>query len=146
MKTSPYLKLYSALIGIASIAILLQGVWAGVFLQHDGARDASAGWIDVHARGADFAIVLTLIATALAFVKLRARRELWIGGTIMAALLIFESYIGGLIRDNGKDTLTVVHVPSAMALMGLAVWLSFRSSSHHHAKLTKTNEPALQKV
>ena len=38
-----------------------------------------------------------------------------------------EAYLGGLIRDAGKDTLTAVHVPLAMALMGLAVWLPLRA-------------------
>jgi hypothetical protein len=28
--------------------VLLQGLWAGIFLQHDGQRDAASGWIDVH--------------------------------------------------------------------------------------------------
>jgi heme A synthase len=43
-------------------------------------------------------------------------------------LLVLEAYLGGLIRDEGKDTLTAVHVPLAMLLIGLAVWLSFRAT------------------
>jgi hypothetical protein len=135
MKTSPHLKLYAALIGLATLVVLLQGLWAGIFLQHDGARDAAHSWIDVHARGADLSIVLALAATAVALVKLRSRRDLWVGGAVLAVLLIVESYIGGQIRDNGKDSLTVIHVPAAMALMGLAVWLSFRSSTRYHQSL-----------
>jgi hypothetical protein len=118
---------FSALIGLTSLAVLLQGLWAGIFLEHDGQRDAASGWIDVHARGADVAIILAAAATVVAFWKLRARRDLWIGSAVLTVLLVFESWLGGLIRDNGKDTLTAVHVPLAMALMALVVWLPLRS-------------------
>lgn len=118
---------FSAIIGLAALAVLLQGLWAGIFLAHDGQRDDAGGWIDVHARGADVAIVLTVAATIFAFVKLRPRRDLWIGGLVLTVLLILESYLGGLIRDDSKDTLTAVHVPLAMAIMGLVVWLPLRA-------------------
>ena len=119
--------LFSVLIGLSSLAILLQGLWAGIFLEHDGSRDAASGWIDVHARGADIALVLALVATIVAFVKLRARRDLWIGSAVLTVLLAAESYLGGAIRDDGQDVLTIVHVPLAMAIMALAVWLPLRA-------------------
>ena len=118
---------FAALIGISALAVLLQGLWAGIFLEHDGHRDAASAWIDVHARGADVALLFAALATVYAFWKLRARRDLWAGGLVFTALIVIESYIGGLIRDDGKDTLTAVHVPVAMALMGLAVWLPLRA-------------------
>jgi amino acid transporter len=123
----PRSALYGALIGIAALVVLLQGLWAGIFLEHDGARDAASGWIDVHARGADVAIVFGIAATVVAFVKLRKRRDLLIGSAVFVVLLILESYLGGLIRDQSKDVLTAVHVPLAMAIMGLAVWLPLRA-------------------
>jgi heme A synthase len=119
---------YSALVGLSAIAVLLQGLWAGLFLQHDGKRDAAQSWIEVHARGADVAIVLAAAATVYGFVKLRERKDLWLGAAALTVLLLAEAYIGGLVRDDGKDALTVVHVPLAMALMGLVVWLPFRAS------------------
>lgn len=122
--TSP---VFSALIGLAALAVLLQGLWAGIFLEHDGQRDAAASWIDVHARGADIGILLGILATAYAVWKLRSRRDLWIGSAVFTVVMILEAYIGGLIRDAGKDTLTAVHVPLAMALMALAVWLPLRA-------------------
>ena len=118
---------YGALIGLASLVVLLQGLWAGIFLEHDGERDAASSWIDVHARGADLAILLGVLATVYAFWKLRARTDLWIGSLVFTVLLVLEAYLGGLIRDDGQDTLTAVHVPLAMALMGLAVWLPLRA-------------------
>jgi len=120
---------YTALLALAGIAIVLQGLWAGIFLEHDGKRDAAGSWIDVHARGGEVALVLAAAATVLAFVRVRARRDLWLGAAVLTALLVLESYVGGLIRDQGKDTLTAVHVPLAMAVMGLTAWLLARSRS-----------------
>lgn len=123
----PRSVLYSGLIGVAALVVLLQGLWAGMFLEHDGARTAATGWIDIHARGADLAIVLGIAATIVAFVKVRERRDLWAGSAAFVVLLILESYLGGLIRDQSREVLTVVHVPLAMAIMGLAVWLPLRA-------------------
>lgn len=123
-------KVYSALIGVTSLLIVLQGLWAGIFLQHDGQRDAAESWITVHARGGELAIGLAAVATAYAFWKLRSRRDLWIGSAVLTVVLVLESYIGGLIVDASKDVLTAVHVPLAMALVGLAVWLPLRARQH----------------
>ena len=121
--------IFSALIGISTVAVLLQGLWAGIFLEHDGHRDAASSWIDVHARGAEVALFFAALATVYAFWKRRSRRDLWIGGLVFTALIVAESYIGGLIRDESKDTLTAVHVPLGMAIMALAVWLPLRARS-----------------
>lgn len=120
-------RAFTVLIGLSALAVLLQGLWAGIFLEHDGHRDASGSWIDVHARGADIAIALAAIATVTAFIKVRERVDLWLGGAAFTALLLVESYLGGLIRDQGKDTLTAIHIPLAMCLMALAVWLPLRA-------------------
>jgi hypothetical protein len=115
--------LVEVLIGLSALTILLQGLWAGIFLEHDGQRDAASGWIDVHARGAEIGLGLAALATIVASLRLRARRDLWIGGAVLVALLAVEGYLGGAIRDDSKDGLTIVHVPLAMGIMALAVWL-----------------------
>lgn len=116
---------YTVLIGLAAVTILLQGLWAGLFLRPRG--DTGTDWLDVHARGGEVALALSAIAAIVAFVRLRQRRELWIGAGALTALLVLEAYIGGLIKDDGKDSLTPVHVPLALAIMGLAAWLFTRS-------------------
>lgn len=121
---------YEVLLGLAALAVLLQGLWAGIFLEHDGARDAAGSWIDVHARGGEVALVLAAVATVVAFLTLRERRDLWIGTGVLTVLLVVESYLGGQIRDAGQDSLTAVHVPLGMALFGLAVWLPLRARRH----------------
>ncbi len=120
---------FGTLTGLASAVVLLQGLWAGIFLETDGKRDAASSWIDVHARGADLALLLGVLATVWAIWKLRPRRDLWVGSLVFTLLIVLESYLGGAIRDAGKDTLTAVHVPLAMAIMGLAVWLPLRARS-----------------
>jgi hypothetical protein len=116
--------LYSALIGLAALAVLLQGLWAGLFA-HEG-KDYKQSWVDVHARGADIAILLAIAATVVAVLKLRERRDLIIGSGALVVLLVAEAYIGGLIGDHAG--LTAVHFPLAMGLMGLSVWLPFRAT------------------
>lgn len=125
--------LFSSLIGLAAVAVLLQGLWAGIFLEHDGRRDAAEKWINVHATGGEVAIVLSALATIVAFWKLRNRRELWTGSAALVVLLIVEGWLGGQIRDDGRDALTAIHIPLAMALMALVVWLPVRAASRPKA-------------
>jgi hypothetical protein len=121
--TRPTSRLYSSIIGLSTLAVLLQGLWAGLFVQEG--QDYKDNWVGVHARGAEVAIALALIATVVALVKLRSRRDLVVGSIVFTLLLVLESYLGGLIGDHAG--LTAIHFPLAMALMGLAVWLPFRA-------------------
>lgn len=122
----PTSRSYTVLIGLGTLAILLQGLWAGLFLEH-GNPDAAGNWVEVHARGGEVALILVAAATVTAFISVRARRDLWLGGAVLSALLVVEAYIGGLIRDSGRDSLTPVHIPLAMAIIGLSAWLCMRS-------------------
>lgn len=120
-------KIFSALTGVCALLVVLQGLWAGLFLRHDGERDAAGKWIDWHARGGEVAIFFALAALVWAVVKLRSRRDLLAGTAVLIVALFLESYLGGVIRDNGKDNLTAVHVPLAMLILALAVWLPLRA-------------------
>ena len=117
---------YGALIGLSALGVLLQALWAGIFLEGDNRPDK---WVNVHARGADVTIVVTILAFVAAVVWLRSRRDLLIGTGVLVVALVVEAYLGGRITENGNDTLTAIHVPLAMAIMGLAVWLPFRARS-----------------
>lgn len=121
------LRILSVLLGLAAVLVLLQGLWAGLFLSHGGEGATADGWMDIHARGADLTIILVLAATIWAFLRLRDRRELWLAAAGLTVLLVLEAYLGGLIRDNSKDSLTAIHVPLAMAMMALVVWLPLRA-------------------
>ncbi|HEU4676365.1 MAG TPA: hypothetical protein VFS29_10275 [Motilibacteraceae bacterium] len=119
-------RVFAVLIGLTALAVLLQGLWAGLFLPKKG--DAAEGWVEVHARGGEIALALAVLATLVGFVWIRARRDLWVGSAVAVVLLAVEGWLGGEISDGGKSSLTAVHVPLAMALMALVTWLSFRSA------------------
>jgi hypothetical protein len=120
----PTSRLFNIVIGLSALLVLLQGLWAGLFI-HEG-QDYQDSWVTVHARGAEVAIGLAVVATVVALVKLRSRRDIVTGSVVFTLLLVLEAYLGGLIGDHGA--LTAIHIPLAMALMGLAVWLPIRSA------------------
>lgn len=115
---------YSALVGLASLGVLLQGLWAGLFV-HEG-EEYKATWVHVHALDGEITILLAAVATVVAFVQLRRRRRDLVGATAaFTVLLVVEAYLGG--RIGGSAWLTAVHFPLAMALMALAVYLPLRA-------------------
>ena len=116
---------YSALIGLATLGVLLQGLWAGLLVQEG--KDYKDTWVHVHALDGELTIVIAAIATVVAFLQLReTRRDLVVGTAALTVVLVLEAYIGGLIGDH--SALTAVHFPLAMAIMGLAVWLPVRAA------------------
>lgn len=121
--TRPRSTAWSILVGLAALLVLLQGLWAGLFI-HEG-QDYQQSWVEIHARGADVAIGLAVIATVVALVKLRSRLDLVVGTIAFTVLLALEAFLGGLVGDYAA--MTAVHLPLAMALMGLAVWLPLRA-------------------
>lgn len=120
-------RTFAALVGVASLAVLLQGLWAGLFMSTPDTDPENTPWLEVHSWCGKAAIGFALLATVWAFLKLRERTDLTFGALALTVLLILEAYLGGLIVDEGKDVMAAVHVPLAMALMGLAVWLPLRA-------------------
>src|SRR3954453_409950 len=115
--------LFSALTGLASAGILLQGLWAGLFIRPGQPFDGF--WVTVHARGAEVTIAVALAAAVVAFWRLRSRGDLVVGSAALVVLLALEAYMGGELFTH--QWLTAIHIPLALALMALAVWLPFRS-------------------
>ena len=120
-------RTFAALVGVASLAVLLQGLWAGLFMSTPDTDPEKTPWLEVHSWCGKAAIGFALLATVWAFLKLRERTDLTFGALALTVLLILEAYLGGLIVEEGKDVMAAVHVPLAMALMGLAVWLPLRA-------------------
>ncbi|MBU4336127.1 MAG: hypothetical protein KJ548_06105 [Actinobacteria bacterium] len=118
VKRSAVTRGVTGLFSAALVLVVLQGLWAGMFIAHD-----SELWVFVHGRGAEAAILTAGVATVLAFWKLRSHRSLWVVGAVFTAILVLISFIGGLITDNGMDSLIPVHVPLAMASLLLGTWL-----------------------
>ena len=115
---------YSALIGLATLGVLLQGLWAGLLVREG--EDYRDNWVHVHDIGAQATIALAALSTVAAFVWLRhSRRDLLVASAVFTVLLLVEAYLGGEIGK--RAWLTAVHFPLAMALMGLAVWIPLRT-------------------
>ena len=73
------------------------------------------------------AIGLAALATIVALVTLRLHKAIWLSCAALTVLLTIEAYIGGLTRDDSKDTVTAMHVPPAIDIMGLVTWISMRT-------------------
>lgn len=116
---------FSVLVGLTSLAVLLQGLWAGLMVPVGEGGDYRETWVEIHGHGADVAIALALLSTVVAVWKLRDLRPLWLGAGALTVLLALEGFLGGLVSDSDARAAAVVHVPLALALMGLAVWLPF---------------------
>ena len=115
--------LFSALIGLATLAIFFQSVWAGMIIREG--KDYNDTWVNIHDWGARIAFILALIATVVAIIKLRSRRDLVIGSAVLTVLIFVESYIGGTIGD--KASAVAVHIPLGFAIFALAIWLPMRT-------------------
>jgi hypothetical protein len=124
----PTNRAFDILVGLTSLVVLLQGVWAGIFLEHPGRPSGSSTALDLHSAGGSLATLLALAAVVVASLRLRLRRDLWFGSIVLFLLLAVEVMLGQLIHDSHKHSLTAVHVPLAMVLMGLCVWLPLRST------------------
>jgi hypothetical protein len=112
---------FAALTGLTSLAILLQGVFAGEFIDHG----AHGGWLNAHDVNGYVVVVLAVVTAAYAVVYLRAAaRPLAVGSAVLAVLVIAQDAIGHAITDNGSDGLIAVHVPLALLVFGITIWLS----------------------
>jgi hypothetical protein len=116
--------IFAALTGLTALAILLQAVFAGEFVDHTRA----GSWLSAHNTGAYVTIGLAVVTAAYALALLReAARALAIGAAVLAVLVIAQTAIGHAITSGGHDGLLVIHIPLAMLVFGLAIWLSVKS-------------------
>jgi heme A synthase len=117
----------SSLAGLTSLGILLQGLWAGLFLPVGEGGTYQHTWVEVHSWGARVTLVLALATTVVAFVRHRARRDLWGGGLVLTVLIVIEVILGGAISDGHSHAAAAVHVPLALLIIALTVWLPLRA-------------------
>jgi len=116
--------IFAALVGLTALAILLQAVFAGEFIQ----RGTHSSWLSAHDVNADVVIALAVLSAVFALVRLRAvARSLVIGAVALAVLVIVQVAIGHAITQSNDDGLIPVHVPLALLIFGLTIWLSVRA-------------------
>jgi uncharacterized membrane protein len=117
---------YAVLVGLVAVAILLQGIFAGIFIEpgtHSGALSA-------HNVNADVALGLAIVAAGYAIAFLRNDDPpLVIGSVVLVAVLIALVAIGHAITGSNDDGLTPVHVPLALFAFGQTIWLIVRARS-----------------
>ena len=115
---SPH-PVWSALVGVASLGILLQGLWAGLFLRPGaGGRQT---WVAVHQHAGEAIAVVALLATIAAVIWMRRSTAVLVGTVLLLVLVVVQVLLGYAI--DGSANAVAVHVPLALVLMGLAVWL-----------------------
>lgn len=117
-------RIAAALFGLAAILVCLQGLWAGIFLSYDDRPD---NWVEVHDTGAWVTFAVVVLAAVWVTWRLRSDRLLWAGSVLLVVLIAAEAHLGGMITDDGDDSLTAVHVPLAMLILAFIVWLPMRS-------------------
>lgn len=114
--TRPH-PVHSALVGLTSLGVLLQALWAGLFLR----RGDQGTWVSIHQHAGETTVLLGVLAAVAALIWMRHSRPVLIGTLVLAVLLVVELMLGYASDDRGGSV--AVHVPLAMLLMGLAVWL-----------------------
>ena len=122
------LRWFAALTGLTSLAILLQAVLAGAFVDKEG----EDGLITTHGVVADISWGLALITTLVGWRVLKGReRPLLVWTAALFVLTLGQTGIGHLITDGGHDGLIALHVPLAMVIFGLYSVLSLKRPAIH---------------
>ena len=112
---------FAALTGLTSLAILLQAVFAGEFID----PTSHGGWLSAHDVNADVVIGLAVVTALYAVVALRtAARPLVIASVVLALAVAAQTAIGHAISDSNDKGLLVIHLPLALLVFGLTIWLS----------------------
>jgi hypothetical protein len=109
---------WSGLVGLTTLGVLLQGLWAGLFMRPDGDYGT---WAAVHQHGGETTVLLALLALVAALVWMRGRADLVVGTALLLVLLAVELFLGMSI--DGTPGAVAAHVPLALLLMAVAVWL-----------------------
>jgi heme A synthase len=121
--------LYASVVGLTALVILLQGLWAGLFIREGEDFDATSSqstFVEVHDWGGRAAIVLALVSLVVVLWRLRSQPSLVVGTAALLLLVMLEGFLGGEIGEH--PSWTSVHIPLAMALMALSVWLPVRAA------------------
>lgn len=111
-----------------SVAILAQAATAGVFVDKTDADN----WVTIHGIIADVSWVLALASAAIGWFTIRrATPHLAHWAIALFVLTLAQTGLGHLITDYGYDALIEVHVPLAMVIFGLTVWITVRARRLH---------------
>lgn len=117
------LRVFSVLNGLVLLGVLVQGMTGGAFL--GGA--AGVDWAQLHQVDAGVVEALALVAAILAIATQRRHRGIAVWSPVLFALLVLQHGLGAGI-SGGNRVLVAVHVPVALLVMGLGVYLSIAAA------------------
>lgn len=119
--SSAAIRVFSIVNGLTLLGVLLQAVWAGEFI----GRTGRAAWITVHEITGFVVVALALVTALVAIALLRRAAPALTWGAVGLFLLAFvQTGLGEAISKAGADDLIVSHVPIAMLIFGLGIYLS----------------------
>jgi heme A synthase len=95
-------------------------VWAGEFI----GRSNKAGWLSAHEMTAYAVGVLALATAVLAATKLRRNTAVVVGSVVQFVIVLALIGIGEVIASSYSAVLVGVHVPLAVLVFGLGIYLS----------------------
>jgi heme A synthase len=113
------LRVFSIVNGLALLGVLAQGLTGGAFL----GGVSGPNWAQLHQLNAGAVEALALVAAILALATQRRRRGIAVFSPVLFALLVLQHGLGAAI-SGGNRALAAVHVPVALLVMALGVYLS----------------------
>lgn len=117
--------MFTGLAWVIAVGIVLQGLWAGEMLN----RSAGEGWQTVHQITAYILVILSLIAAVIAAVSLRRTRPGLVWPSVgLFVLMIIQTGLGQAMSDGGAHAVIAAHVPVAVLLMGVSVYVALAAS------------------
>ena len=122
---SPISRAFAPLAGLTALGVFAQAITAGEFVS----QKDRGGWITAHSMIGNVTLLLALATAIVAIVAFRStQRPLMIGSIVLFVLLIVQTVIGHLITDAHQDGWIGVHVPLALIVFGITVWLPIRAA------------------
>ena len=114
-------RAFSMLNRLVLLGIVLQGVWAGGLVS-----DLGGAWRVLHGVTGGLLEILALAAAVVAVTRLRGEHGLATWSVALSVLLIIQGGLGAASRS--ASALILIHVPLALLIMGLGVYLSIAGS------------------
>jgi hypothetical protein len=116
--------LFASLAGLTSLGIFLQAISAGQFMSGHSHHT----WVNVHSIIGNATLLVALVTAVVATVQLRKVAGSLVGWTWgLFVLLVIQVGTGQLVANHHKGWVGL-HVPVALIVFGLTVWLSVRSA------------------
>jgi hypothetical protein len=120
-KTSPVPASFAGLAGLTSLAIMFQALSAGAFESGHG------GWLNAHHAVGVVTAVFAVLTAVFGIARLRKVAPKLVRGSVALAVVAVVQVGLGHAVTHGHSSLLILHIPLALSLFGLTVWLSISS-------------------